>query len=113
MSYIQHIVLYSDVSATDGLDDTPINIVNVVGVAGDEESAMERVAAHFEQANADGFIARNFTDHSRTLVPNPEDDARRDANNQLWFLRGAGTKGDEIHAGYGRTTLYRIVQVAS
>jgi len=113
MAYIQHIVLYSNVSATDGLDDTPINCVDVVGVGGDEESAIERVAAHFNQVNADGFITKNFTDHSSMLVPNPEFEAKRDANNQLWFLRGAGTKGDEIHAGYGRTTLYRIIQVAS
>lgn len=112
MSYIQHVILHSDTVALDGLDDVPLNSVTVVGVTGDDVSAIDAVVAHFERTNAEGAVAKEFADKSSMLVPNPEFDARRDASNQLWFLRGAGD-GNEIHAGFGRTTLYRIVPVAA
>lgn len=113
MSYIQHVILYCDVVATDGLEDVPLNCISVVGIGGDDVSAIEQVAAHFERENADGSIAKHFSDRSSRLVKDEEFEAKRDASNQLWFLRGAGDAGTEIHAGFGRTTLYRIVPIRS
>lgn len=113
MSYIQHVVLYCEAVGLDGLEELPLHSVTVVGIGGDDVSAMEQVEAHFGRVNADGSITKHFSDRSSMLVPNAEFEARRDASNQLWFLRGAGDAGDEIHAGFGRTTLYRIVPIRS
>lgn len=100
MSYIQHIALFSDVDAINDREDAPLSSVRIVAIDADDAGAIQQVAAHFARENADGALAIRFKDGNPT-------------RNQLWFLRGAGSRGDEIHAGYGRKTLYRIVPFRS
>lgn len=100
-------VMYSSVTAFDGLDAPPIDCVEILGVADGDAAVFEMIAAHFDVANAEGDLEKAFADRSSMLVPNAEFEARRDASNQLWFTWVEGQT--EIRAGYGEATLYRAI----
>lgn len=101
-----HIIIFSDIAALDGLDDIPLKSVDVVGVAETLGAAVQMVDRHF---HSKPDLATTFRDNSSMLVPNPQADRERDLRNTLWFLPDPTPGKEEIHAGYGETTLYRIV----
>ena len=95
---IAHVVLFCETVATDGLDRIPLDLVRVVASTPSEGDAIEAVDGDFIRQDAHGRLSRQ---HASSAKPNL---------NHLWFIRGAGSKGDEIHAGYGEYALYRIVR---
>ena len=100
MTASTHVVLFCGTATTKGFDHAPLSMVEPVMVADDDAKAILGVHADFLRRNAEGRLSRRH--HS----------ASRPDRNTLWFLRGAGERGDEIHAGHGDTTLYRIAPIA-
>jgi len=86
------------------------------------DGALQFQILHLGEIDGDGRadfldvapIGSSPTDAGAIALVQEHHDASGDSR-ALWFLRGAGRSGEEIHAGYGHglhaTTRYRIVMV--
>lgn len=90
---MQHVILCSIVSQTDDHTAPPLNNVEVVGVADNDNAAIEMITAHLA--------------------------AQTDGTARARYLRGGGPKGEDITADYhasgkepGLSYYYRAVPLA-
>lgn len=93
------VIFFSDSTHPDAMLDAPINLVTPVATIEEDDQAFVSITQDFARRNADGALAARCPLRGA------------DPKDRLWFLRGAGRAGDEIHAGWGNVTLYRVVDL--